>query len=206
MVGAKKSKLVIKVDLVKCVKDLYKMGYTSLVSGNHSIRLEDKNWMWLTPSGVPRYELKERHLVKVNLNTGKSRCTETKYRWYMYASIYKRSAKINAVVPTQSPYTLALAISAEKFQHVIEEAKVVVGNPIIVINNPSGSIDLANIVSKVFEERKTREEVRAVIIRNHGVVTVGNNIHQARAVVEALEEWAKILTISKIFDGPKYKP
>ncbi|MDW0283089.1 MAG: class II aldolase/adducin family protein, partial [Nitrososphaeraceae archaeon] len=60
--------------------------------------------------------------------------------------------------------------------------------------------------SKVFEERKTGEEVRAVIIRNHGVVTVGNNIHQARAVVEALEEWAKILTISKIFDGPKYKP
>jgi hypothetical protein len=47
----------------------------------------------------------------------------------------------------------------------------VVGNPIIVINNPSGSIDLANIVSKVFEERKTGEEVRAVIIRNHGVVT-----------------------------------
>jgi hypothetical protein len=40
-----------------------------------------------------------------------------------------------------SPYTLALAISAEKFQHVIEEDKVVVGHPIIVINNPSGSID-----------------------------------------------------------------
>jgi ribulose-5-phosphate 4-epimerase/fuculose-1-phosphate aldolase len=36
------------------------------------------------------------------------------------------------------------------------------------------------------------------------VVTVGNSIHQARAVVEALEEWAKILTISKIFGGPKY--
>ena len=91
----------------------------------------------------------------------------------------------------KAPYTLALTISAEKFQHVIEEDKVVVGHPIIVINNPPGSIDLANIVSKVFEERKTREEVRAVMIRNHGVVTVGNNIHQARAVVEALEEWAK---------------
>jgi L-fuculose-phosphate aldolase len=34
---------------------------------------------------------------------------------------------------------------------------------------------------------------------------VGNDIHQARAVVEALEEWAKILTISKIFGGPKYR-
>jgi ribulose-5-phosphate 4-epimerase/fuculose-1-phosphate aldolase len=36
------------------------------------------------------------------------------------------------------------------------------------------------------------------------VVIVGNSIHQARAVVEALEEGAKIMTISKIFGGPKY--
>ena len=47
-------------------------------------------------------------------------------------------------------------------------------------------------------------EIKAVIIRNHGVVAVGTSIHQARAVIESLEEWAKILTISKIFDGPKY--
>jgi L-fuculose-phosphate aldolase len=51
----------------------------------------------------------------------------------------------------------------------------------------------------------TEKNVRAIIIKNHGIVTVGNDIHQARAVVEALEEWAKILTISKIFGGPKYR-
>jgi L-fuculose-phosphate aldolase len=48
------------------------------------------------------------------------------------------------------------------------------------------------------------KKLKAFIIKNHGVVAVGNNIHQARAIVEALEEWAKILTISKIFGGPKY--
>jgi L-fuculose-phosphate aldolase len=57
---------------------------------------------------------------------------------------------------------------------------------------------LANTVSRAFG--KPHEKVRAVIIRNHGVVTVGNNIHQARAVVESLEEWA----ITKLFGGPKY--
>ena len=48
------------------------------------------------------------------------------------------------------------------------------------------------------------KKLKAFIIKNHGVVAVGNNIHQARAIVEALEEWDKILTISKIFGGPKY--
>jgi L-fuculose-phosphate aldolase len=44
---------------------------------------------------------------------------------------------------------------------------------------------------------------RAVVIKNHGVVTIDKDIHQARAVVEALEEWAKIITISEIFGGAK---
>src|SRR6185437_122480 len=98
-----------------------------------------------------------------------------------------------------SPYTLGIAISTDNLQHVIEEAKIVVGNPIIVPNKPSGSIELANTVSKAFENYTKEGQVRAVIIRNHGVVSVGEDIHTARTVIEALEEWAKILTISKIY-------
>jgi ribulose-5-phosphate 4-epimerase/fuculose-1-phosphate aldolase len=106
-------------------------------------------------------------------------------------------------VHTHSPYTNGIAISViDEFQHIIEEAKIVVGNPVLISNKPSGSADLANLVSEAFGHGG--EDLRAVIIKNHGVVAVGSNIDQARAVVEALEEWAKILTVSKIFGGPKY--
>jgi L-fuculose-phosphate aldolase len=181
------------------------MGYTSPVSGNHSVRLKNKSWMWITPSGIPRYELKDKDLVKINLHTGKALGSrKPSIEWYTHASIYKQASSINAIVHTHSPYTLGVVISVEGFLHIIEEAKIVVGNPIVVSNKPSGSVALANIVSKVFKDRNTEKNVRAIIIKNHGVVTVGNDIYQARAVVEALEEWAKILTISKIFGGPKY--
>ena len=193
--------------LVSCAKDLYKMGFTSSVSGNHSIRIQDK-WMWITPSGIPRYNLQEKDLVKVDLETsrtvgggGSSSRLKPSVEWRMHVSIYNKLLKVNAVVHTHGPYTLAIAISASELQHIIEEAKIVVGNPVTIPNKPSGSIELANAVSNAFEEE---EEVRAVIIRNHGVVSIGNNIHQARAVIESLEEWAKIYTMSKIFDGPKY--
>jgi L-fuculose-phosphate aldolase len=195
--------LTTELDLVKCVKDLYTMGYTSPVSGNHSIRLKNKSWMLITPSGIPRYEMKEKDLVKVNLQTEKIvGFRKPSIEWHMHALIYKRISTINAIIHTHSPYTLGIAISAEKFLHIIEEAKIVVGDPVVIANKPSGSIALANIVSRIFESEKN---VRAIIIRNHGVVTAGKDIHQARAVVEALEEWAKILTVSKIFGGPKYK-
>jgi ribulose-5-phosphate 4-epimerase/fuculose-1-phosphate aldolase len=180
------------------------MGFTSPVSGNHSIRIHNEKWMWITPSGVPRYNLKEEDLVKVNLETGQALGRlKPSIEWYMHLSIYKKLESTNAIVHTHSPYTLGLAISeVNKFQQVIEEAETVVGNPVIVHGKPSGSMELANLVSEVIGEGGGK--IRAAIIRNHGVVAIGNNIHQARAVVEALEEWAKILTVSKVFGGPKY--
>jgi L-fuculose-phosphate aldolase len=180
------------------------MGFTSPVSGNHSIRIQNKNWMWITPSGIPRYKLDEKDLVKVHLETGKTLGRlKPSIEWYMHLSIYKKLVSTNAIVHTHSPYTLGIAVSeVDKFQHVIEEAKIVVGDPVIVPAKPSGSTELANLVSEVIGEGGGK--IKAAIIRNHGVVAIGSNIHQARAVVEALEEWAKILTVSKVFGGPKY--
>jgi L-fuculose-phosphate aldolase len=157
------------------------MGLTSSVSGNHSIRIKGKKWMWITPSGIPRYILQEKDLVKVHLEAnstishGTSRRSKYKSKpsieWRMHASIFNKRSKVNAVVHTHSPYTLAIAISVNEFQHIIEEAKIVVG-----------SLDLANAVSNAFVGEKDEEQVRAAIIRNHGVVSIGNNIYEARAV------------------------
>ncbi|MFY9965586.1 MAG: class II aldolase/adducin family protein [Nitrososphaeraceae archaeon] len=190
--------------LINCVKSLYNMGFTSPVSGNHSVRIRNKKWMWITPSGIPRYNLQEKDLVRVNLETSETiGKLKPSIEWQMHTSIYRRISRVNAVIHTHSPYTLGIAISiADEFQHILEEAKIVVGNPVIISNKPSGSTELANAVSKAFG--KPQEDIRAVIIRNHGVVTVGNDIHKARAVVESLEEWAKIWTITKLFGGPKY--
>jgi L-fuculose-phosphate aldolase len=129
-----------KKALVNCVKDLYRMGFTSPVSGNHSIKIENTKWMWITPSGVPRYNLREEDLVKVNLKTGRTLGKlKPSIEWYMHLSIYKKS-KVNAIVHTHSPYTLGIAISVtNQLQHVLEEAKIIVGDPVIVSNKPSGS-------------------------------------------------------------------
>jgi L-fuculose-phosphate aldolase len=203
LVSFNKTDVNNKKALVNCVKDLYKMGFTSPVSGNHSIKIENTKWMWITPSGVPRYNLRVEDLVKVNLKTGRTLGKlKPSIEWYMHLSIYKK-LKVNAIVHTHSPYTLGVTISGtNQFQHILEEAKIVVGDPVIISNKPSGSKELADIVSEAF--RHAGEKSRAAIIKNHGVVAVGNNIHEARAVVEALEEWAKILTITKIFGGPRH--
>ena len=184
--------------LVQCVRELYGLGLTSSISGNHSIRF-GKDLMLITPTGIPRYNLKASDLVRINLQTGdvygNSKPT---IEWQMHRDIYRKT-NASAVVHTHSPFTLGVAISSN-FRHVIEEAKFVVGNPVIIKNLPSGSAKLAQEVSSIFGSSKTK----AVIIRNHGVVAVGGDIDDARAIVESLEEWAKILTVAKIFGGAKH--
>lgn len=112
----------------------------------------------------------------------------------MHKKIYENSGA-NAIVHCHSPFTLGVSISSN-FKKVIEEADIIVGQPIIIENVPSGSIDLASNVSKCFNDNS----VRAVIIKSHGVVVIGENLDKARSIVESLEEWAKVLTISKIFN------
>jgi L-fuculose-phosphate aldolase len=113
----------------------------------------------------------------------------------MHREIYEITNS-NAIVHCHSPYTLGISI-ASKFEDVIEEAKIIVGDPIIIENVPSGTVELASSVSRCFED----DRVRAVIIKNHGVVGIGKNLDEARSVVESLEEWAKVLTVCKIFNG-----
>lgn len=181
-------------ELLECVKSLYAMGLTTSISGNHSIRMGRS--MWITPSGIPRYRMRLVDLVKVNLMTGKTiGKIKPSIELEMYRSIYNVRQGINAIVHTHSLFTIGVSISS-KFRHVIEEAKIVVGNPAVIANHPSGSAALARAVSDEF-----RKGVKVAVIKNYGVVAGGNNIAHARAIVESLEEWAKILTVAQVFSG-----
>lgn len=157
------------------------MGLTTSVSGNHSVRAG--NSLWITPSGVPRYKMSASDLVRVDLKTGRAAGRKPSIELDMHRSIYNVRPDVNAIVHTHSPFTIGVSISA-KFRHVIEEAKIVVGEPAVIANRPSGSAELAKAVSDEF-----RKGARVVVIKNHGVVAGGRDMHHARAVAESLEEW-----------------
>ncbi len=174
---------------------MYAMGLTTSVSGNHSIRTGKS--MLITPSGVPRYRMRPSELVRVDLKTGRAASKiKPSIELDLHRGIYGACPDVNAIVHTHSPYTIGVSISV-KFRHVIEEAKLVVGEPAVIANRPSGSTELAQAMSSEFKNGS-----RVVIIKNHGVVAGGMDIAHARAIVESVEEWAKILTVAQVFGGP----
>jgi len=156
-----------KKELVDCVKNLYAMSLTTSISGNRSVRVNSGR-MWLTPSGVPRYTMRTGGLVKVDLKTGKAiDGGNPSIDLDMHRGIHRVRRDVNAIVHTHSPFTIGVSISA-KFRYVIVEAKIVVGEPAVIANRPSGSAELAKAVSGEFEKG-----AQAVVIKNHGVVAGG---------------------------------
>jgi ribulose-5-phosphate 4-epimerase/fuculose-1-phosphate aldolase len=46
---------------------------------------------------------------------------------------------------------------------------------------------------------------RVVITLNHGAFSAGACIHEARAFMEILDEWARFNVVAKVLGGVKYK-
>lgn len=186
----------LKSDLASCVRDMYQLGLTTSVSGNQSVRTGE--WIWITPSAVPRYDMRASDLVRVCALSGKAMGNRRpSIETELHVRIYQACPQINAIIHTHSPFTIAVSIS-EEFPHVIEEARLVVGTPSVIPNSPSGSSELARAVAAEFAKG-----VAAVVVKNHGVVAAAASLPGARAIIESLEEWSKILIPSRVLGGPK---
>ena len=111
------------------------------------------------------------HLVKVDLKTGKIFGNiKPRIEFNLHRNIYNTRNDVNAIVYTHSPFTIGVSISS-KFRHVIEEAKIIVGAPVMIPKKPSGSDDLERPVYLAFQ--RDDDSSRAVVIKNHGVVALG---------------------------------
>lgn len=74
--------------------------------------------------------------------------------------------------------------------------------PLVPYRNPGGK-ELAKLVGDASVGKALRP-IRIMVLVNHGVIGMGGCVHEARAFVEIMEEWARFVTVSRIFGGPKF--
>jgi len=180
----------LKRGICRVMRNLYRRGLVSALSGNVSARLPGSREFWITPSGVFKGGLRPGDLVKLDLDgrvvagSGKP-SVETR----MHAAVYRVRPDVNAVVHAHNPLTVALVSAGVDLDpSVSAEALTYIGSRIEVAPYaPPGSEELAELVA----ERAARG-VKAIVLQSHGVVALGSNLYEAEAVAEALEEVAVI--------------
>jgi L-fuculose-phosphate aldolase len=184
----------LKEEIVKTAKVLYERGLITVLGGNVSARIPGREEFWITPSRLCKSELKTEDLVKVdfdgNVLEGRLKPSVEKL---MHASIYKSRPDANAVIHAHNPLTLALISAGLPLEPVTAEADLVMGKPEVVPFLPPGTEELASAVGKA-----AGTGTKLIVLERHGVVGIGHNLLEARAVVELAEDISKIILASHL--------
>jgi L-fuculose-phosphate aldolase len=177
--------------VIEAAQEMAKKGLVVGTAGNVSLRLKDpsgRELLAITPSGRYYDSLKVDDIVVVDF-TGQRVEGELKatIETVMHIEVHKARKKINAVVHAHPPFCSAIAVAGLDIPPLIDEQVILIGGEIKVAQYGfPGTPELAKNVVSALGPRN------AVILANHGVLSVGRDMREALTICELAEEMAKI--------------
>ena len=176
-------------ELIETANGLAKSGFVTGAGGNVSAR--DGDVMWISPSGFSLEDATEDDYPAVSVKTGEivrgERRPSSEVLMHLYT--YRVRPDVEAMIHTHPKMTIALTSAGHDLRPMYADYYVYLGKnvphvPYVTVTTP----ELAAVVEDVFRQ----PEVRGMILRNHGAITVGESIKEATFRTLAAEEQAFI--------------
>jgi L-fuculose-phosphate aldolase len=162
--------------------------------GNISIRLDDNRFL-VTPSGLYKRCLKPKQLLIVNYQgeviKGKG-TVKPSSELLMHLEAYRQREDIGAVLHAHPPYSTALTIAGIPFPtNIVPEVLALLGDVPTASYAIPGTQDLAHSISDPIKRHN------AVLLSNHGSLTVGATIEEALVNLERMELAAQMYYLAR---------
>jgi L-ribulose-5-phosphate 4-epimerase len=175
--------------VVEAGLEALRRGIVHGTAGNFSERDRETGLIAISPSGIPYPETTIEDVVVVDLDgtvvEGRRRpSSETP----MHTMIMRTFDHIDAIVHTHSHYATVVSTIRPYLPPVLTETCVVVGERVPVTRYGLTALD--DIGQSVVEVMSPRS--RAVIMRNHGLITFGQTFEQALTYSMLVEEAAAV--------------
>ena len=169
--------------------------------GNISARC-DSGRILITPTGCRLGDLTAADLVMVDLKgtvLGGQLKPSSEMDAHLY--LYRRRPDIGGVVHAHPPHATAFAVAGVTLEwEAIPELVTLVG-PVALTEYAAPGTGQATLVLD-----KYGSDHHAFLLRNHGLITVGQTLEQAWQRHEVVEHAAKILLLSRLLGGPTKIP
>ena len=178
----------IKADLLWVAQESLRSNLVHGTAGNFSARLPDGN-VALTPSSLEYDTMTLDDLVVCDLEGNVVEGTRSPTTEKMlHLACLKAYDDIHAVIHCHAKFCTMFAITHQAIPCVIEEVEAFVVGDVPVANYKfTGSQDLADEVSKWVGDRA------AVLMANHGLLTVGKNPKDALKIANLVEITAEMV-------------
>ncbi len=180
-----------KKAVIEAAQEMARKGLVVGTAGNVSLRLTDpggRKLLAITPSGCRYDSLKVDDIVVVDFEgqrvEGELRASiET----VMHLEVYKARKKVNAIVHAHPVFCSVIAVAGLEIPPLIDEQVTYIGGEIKVAEYAlPGTPELAKNAASALGPRN------AVILANHGALSVGRDLREALTICELAEEMAKI--------------
>lgn len=171
---------------------LYRAGMLAGTDGNLSARISKGNIL-VTKSGVAKGRLKSTDFVKVDLSGkvlgGKSRPSS---EVSMHLTVYNERPDVGACVHSHAPFATSFAVAGIPLEkNILPEVVLFVGDIPLIDYAPPGIGAISKAIKPFLKDNN------AFLLRNHGLLTVGETIEEAFHRHETVEHFARILFLAK---------
>lgn len=182
---------MVRREICEVGRRIYQRGYVAANDGNISVRISEDRVL-CTPTGVSKGFISEDMLCICDLE-GRQVAGHLKIssEIRMHLEIYKLRSDIHSVAHAHPPTATGFAVAGiDLTQCILPEVIVSLGGiPLAAYGTPGGP--------ELFEPmRPLLREYDAVLMANHGVVTLGRDAMDAHFKMETVEHFARIALVA----------
>ncbi|MEI3238721.1 MAG: class II aldolase/adducin family protein [Lachnospiraceae bacterium] len=182
----------VKAQIVDIVKKEYQMHMVNLFEGNVSARMEDR--VWVTPSQVSKEEMTEDMLIEMDLSGHILKCPagfRPSSETGMHLEVYRLCPDVQAVLHNHSTYATAYAVNHMPIPAgFLTEVDMFFGEIPVTPYGKPGTAEVYKVFYQYLPGKK------ALLLANHGVLTMAETVPLAFSYAEAVEKAAKTLYIA----------
>jgi L-fuculose-phosphate aldolase len=182
-----------KEDVAYFMRRLYDRFLTTASGGNISLKASEEDVL-ITPASLDKGIIAAEQIAVVTMN-GENLTQDFKpsIETTMHLEIYKKRSDIMAVIHAHPVYaSLFTTISRKVNTHLIAEARYMLGTPAVAKYELMGTNELAQVVA----EASLKSNV--ILLKNHGVLTIGATLLEAFDRMEVLENCAKMTFLTEL--------
>lgn len=186
--------LVSHPNILQAAEDFYwaaqrafKLNIQTNLGGNISVRIGRDRYL-TKPTGIGLAECTIAKLVLVN-DSGRplEGYAEPTKEIEVHVALFKARPDVHAIVHYHAPHATAYANSNQTIPTNTLHARRMLKKIPLLPELPEGSPELSEAVVKTFEDR----DVVALLMVNHGLITIGSCLKRSQYMAELLEETAK---------------